>query len=80
MREKYDSAENVGCSKFESGALKLRIQLPWSDRCHVKTHIFSKKLSLINFRGENCVSRGRLPRKEQTRNKQRGCLSFAELH
>ena len=86
MREKNNSAEYVGCSKieskFESVAWELRIQLQWSDilRFVIWRHIFlPKKLSLINFRGEKCHSRGRLPRKEQNRNKLLDCLSFAEL-
>ena len=37
MREKNNSAESNGCSKFKAGASKLRIKLPWSnqgpDRC-----------------------------------------------
>ena len=31
MRKKNNSAESGGCSYFESGAEKLRIQLSWSD-------------------------------------------------
>ena len=31
MRKKKNSTESIGCSKFESGAWKLRIPLRWSD-------------------------------------------------
>ena len=54
----------------------------WSSTaCHTKTRIFFQENSLINFRRQKCLSRGRLTKEEQKslRNKQRDPLSFAEL-
>ena len=81
MREKENSAKSVGCSKLNL------VHENWEYRVHgltfyllyEGTYFFPKKLSLTNFRLEKFLSSGRLPRKEQTRNKQRDLLKFAEL-